>query len=152
MHEMLGKERTSVRDIAGSTPEDMLPYQVLILGIPTWGIGEPQEDWLGFIPKLETLDLTGRYAALFGLGDQESYPETFADALGWLYDSVVGTGCRIVGSWPVDGYEFIGSAAIREGKFAGLVLDEENQSEQTGTRIQKWISEISPLINGHLKA
>ncbi len=144
IYERLGKERSNVQDIAESAPEDLLPYKLLILGIPTWGIGKLQDDWADFLPGLKELDLSGRKVALFGLGDLESYPETFADALGTLHESLLSTGCEIIGSCSANSYDFIESAAVRNGKFAGLVLDEKNQPELTDQRIQGWLHKIIP--------
>ncbi len=143
IYKKIGEDRSAVRDIASSSREDLLAYRKLILGTPTWGIGELQDDWADFLPGIEELDLSGRKVALFGLGDQESYPDTFADALGILYESMLLTGCEIVGPWPTKGYDFMESAAVREGMFAGLVLDEENQSHLTNTRIDSWLGEIN---------
>jgi len=140
----LGKESSNIRDVADSRPKDVLSYDKLIFGVPTWGIGELQDDWAVFLPGLEEMDLSGKSVALFGLGDQESYPDTFADALGTLYDALLMTGCEITGSWCTLGYEFIESTAVRNGEFAGLVLDEENQSQLTDLRIKDWLSKIAP--------
>ena len=96
------------------------------------------------LPGLKELDLSGRKVALFGLGDLESYPETFADALGTLHESLLSTGCEIIGSCSANSYDFIESAAVRNGKFAGLVLDEKNQPELTDQRIQGWLHKIIP--------
>lgn len=142
MHEQLGKVRSGIYDIAESYPEDLLPFKMLIFGIPTWGIGELQEDWAGFLPGLEELDLSGKMIALFGLGDQESYPDTFADALGTLYDLLHNTDCEITGHWPAEGYDFLGSAAVRNGNFVGLVLDEDNQPDMTEKRVKDWLGQI----------
>lgn len=146
IHEKLGDVNTGIRNIADSSAVDLLDYRSLIFGIPTWGIGELQEDWADFLPQFHQLDLTGKKTALFGLGDQESYPDTFADALGILYESLLSTGCEIIGRCSVTGFEFVKSAAIREGMFAGLVLDEENQSHLTESRINEWLDEIIPII------
>ena len=81
---------------------------------------------------------------MFGLGDQESYPDSFADALGILYDSMLPSGCEIIGSFPPEGYRFTESAALRGGMFAGLVLDEENQSHLTEQRLTRWLEAIVP--------
>ena len=146
IYEKLGDMNTEVRNIADSSAKDLLGYRSLIFGIPTWGIGELQEDWADFLPQFHQLDLSGKKIALFGLGDQESYPDTFADALGILYKSLLPTGCDIIGGYSVTGFEFIKSAAIYEGMFAGLVLDEENQSHLTESRINKWLEKIIPNI------
>lgn len=138
----LGSESSIVRDIADSSPKDLLSFKTLILGVSTWGIGEVQDDWLDFLSHYEELVLTGKKVAIFGLGDQESYPDTFADALGKLYEALEPKGCEIVGEWSTLGYEFLESAAVRNGMFAGLVLDEENQPELTDLRITDWLKEF----------
>ena len=119
-----------------------MDYDILILGVSTWGIGEMQEDWKDFIHPLPELDLNGRMVAMFGLGDQESYPGTFADAMGRLYEVLLNTGCSFTGAWPVAGYVYEASAAVKEGRFVGLVLDEENQPEKTEQRLDKWLKNI----------
>ncbi|HEC44642.1 MAG TPA: flavodoxin [Bacteroides sp.] len=142
--EWIGKDKSSVKDVADSRAGDLLYFDLLILGIPTWGIGEMQDDWAVFLAGLEDMDLTGKKVAIFGLGDQESYPDTFSDALGTLYDSLSETGCEIIGSWSTLGYEFVESGALRDGMFAGLVLDEENQQQLTDLRINDWLKTIIP--------
>jgi flavodoxin I len=47
-----------------------------------------------------------------------------------------------VGFWPTDGYEHEASLAVKNGKFVGLALDEDNQAELTEERIQKWVTQI----------
>jgi flavodoxin I len=142
IQEKLGKERADLKDVEQSSPDDMMDYEFLILGIPTWGIGEIQEDWDVMLPMLKNIDLSRKKVALFGLGDQESYPGTFADALGRLYEVLLSTGCSFTGSWPVAGYAYEGSTAVKGGRFVGLVLDEENQPEKTDQRIDKWLNDI----------
>ncbi len=142
IQEKLGKDRADLRDVEESSPEDMMNYEFLILGIPTWGIGKTQEDWDNLMPMLKNIDLSRKKVALFGLGDQESYPGTFADGLGKLYDVLLSTGCSFTGSWPVAGYAYVGSTAVKGGRFVGLVLDEENQPEKTNSRIDKWLKDI----------
>jgi flavodoxin I len=142
IHERLGKERADLKDVEQSFPEDMMDYEFLILGIPTWGIGKAQEDWDDLLPMLENIDLSRKKVALFGLGDQESYPGTFADGLGRLYEVLLSTGCSFTGSWPIAGYAYEGSTAVKGGRFVGLVLDEENQPEKTEQRIDKWLKDI----------
>lgn len=138
----LGMTKASVQDILESRIEDLNQYSFLIFGVSTWGTGKIQDDWENFISQLENTDLTGKKVALFGLGDQESYPDTFSDALGILYDKLQHTGCTILGEWPVNGYEYIHSRAVRNDKFVGLVIDEKNQPEMTRERIHSWIESL----------
>lgn len=142
IQEKIGSEKAALHDIIVSKAEDLEKYPFVILGISTWGIGQMQDDWELFLPELENVDYHRKKIALFGLGDQESYPDTFADALGILYDKLKSLGFVIVGEWPVEGYEFIQSGAERDGKFVGLVLDEKNQPELTEERIVQWLTRL----------
>jgi len=134
-----GRLKVDVYDLGNATLEDMRKYKNLIFGTSAWGIGEMQDDWENFIDNLNDLDFTGRKVALFGLGDQKEYPESFVDGLGTLY-------CRlpdkslVVGKWPIDGYDFYFSLANKDGEFVGLVLDEHNQKKETEDRIKKWVA------------
>ena len=78
IYEKLGNKFAEVYDIADTDPFEIMNFRNLIFGIPTWGIGELQDNWIEYLPLLEKMDLRGKTAALFGLGDQESYPDTSA--------------------------------------------------------------------------
>ena len=67
--EKLGSRTAAIHDLAETSLAETMNYRNLILGIPTWGIGEMQDDWLLALPVLDDLNLTDKTAALFGLGD-----------------------------------------------------------------------------------
>ena len=124
------------------TPKEMLEkYRFLIFGTSAWGIGEMQDDWERWVSSLEKVDFSGKKVALFGLGDQVKFPESFVDGLGTLY-------CRlpdksvVVGEWPTEGYNYYFSLADKEGKFVGLAIDEHNQKNLTEARIKKWVAQL----------
>jgi flavodoxin I len=142
IRDKIGQTRAVIHDIFESRVEDLEHYSLLIIGISTWGTGEMQDDWKSFLMKISSIDFSGKRVALFGLGDQESYPDTFADALGILSTILQQNGCILTGEWPVNGYNYIHSEAERNGRFAGLVLDERNQPELTEERIISWINMI----------
>lgn len=139
----IGSQYVDLIDVAGATAGDLDKYRYIIMGIPTWGIGELQDDWVGFLGSLNKKAYPDKQVALFGMGDQESYPDTFADALGKLYDILVKKRFRVIGSWPSDGYTFVESCACRNRQFVGLVLDEENQPDLSGERITSWVKQIT---------
>ena len=64
--------------------------------------------------------------------------------MGKLYDEVVKAGANVVGAVSTDGYSFEESEAVRDGKFIGLPLDADNESDKTETRILAWIEQIKP--------
>ncbi|MGR5146555.1 flavodoxin FldA [Photobacterium alginatilyticum] len=129
-------------DIAGCNNEVFDDYDLLILGTPTANYGEMQPDWDCFVPELEDADLSGKKVALFGLGDQVDYPDSFQDAMGDLADLIVEAGGELIGQWPTDDYEFNDSRAVKDDKFVGLALDEDRQPELTDDRIATWLNTL----------
>ncbi len=133
--------KVDLYNVKGAPKEALEKYKYLIFGTSAWGIGEMQDDWERWIYTLENVDFSGKKVALFGLGDQVKYPESFVDGLGTLY-------CRlpdksvVVGEWATEGYNYYFSLADKEGKFVGLVLDEHNQKEQTDARIKAWVARL----------
>ncbi len=135
-----GRHTVELNNVAEFYLEDMTQYSYLILGVPTWNIGQLQDDWATSLDELDEIDLSGATAAIYGLGDQAGYSETFADALFFVADRIQGSGARMVGRWPTTGYTFTNSWAVVEGDFLGLVLDEHNQPELTETRLSRWLA------------
>jgi flavodoxin I len=84
--------------------------------------------------------------ALYGLGNQEKYPERFANGLGQLYGMVVATGATIVGEWSTEGYSFEQSQAAAGGRFVGLVIDNNSQAHLTEERLDRWVATVAPLL------
>ncbi|MFW6370105.1 MAG: flavodoxin [Bacteroidota bacterium] len=136
--------RADIFDIALTEPEKINEYSNLIFGVSTWGIGDLQADWEEYIEHLKSIDFTGRIIALYGLGDQDTYADSFADGLGKLYSFLIEKNATIVGFWPADEYDFENSSAYANGKFVGLVIDEDIQPELTEPRVKKWVDMIMP--------
>ncbi len=139
----LGAEVMNVQDL---TADIVAANENLILGTSTWGAGELQDDWYDGLKVLQSADLNGKVIALFGCGDCESYGDTFVGGMGELYDGIKQSGARIVGSVSTDGYTFDDSAAVVDGKFVGLPLDDVNEDNMTDGRIDAWIAQISPNL------
>lgn len=132
-------------DISDIDIEKLGEYSHLIIGTSTWGEGELQDDWDDKFSEYEQLDFTGKTVAFFGLGDQEGYEENFVDGMGILHDAAVKNGATVVGNnWPVDGYDFEDSIAVKDGAFIGLAIDEDNQDDLTEERVGKWTDLIRP--------
>lgn len=129
-------------NVVNATTVDFEDCDLLVLGSPTYGDGGLQMDWEAGVDMLAEADLKGKKVALFGLGDQSAYPDSFVDAMGTLYDAVVGKGAEVVGFTDTKGYEFEGSTAVRDGQFVGLVLDQDNQAAKSEKRIASWTSQI----------
>lgn len=129
-------------DIADVSVEKMLDYKNLIIGCPTWYVGQLQEDWGAALPEIADLDLTGKRVALYGLGDQFGYSYTFADAIGMLGKEFEAVGAELVGFTVTDGYEFEYSKGVEDGVFLGLALDEDNESDLTPGRVTEWVAQL----------
>lgn len=138
----IGTDLVDLYNFGESDLEDFEPYSFLIIGSPTWNIGELVADWEGIYEDLDRVNFKGKKVAYFGLGDQVGYSDNFMDAMGILEEKISSLGGQTVGYWPTDGYDFNESQALRAGKFAGLALDEDNQPELTATRIQKWVQMV----------
>ncbi len=137
-----GEEVVSLYDISKTEPSDFNEYSYIIIGCPTWNIGELQSDWEDFYDELENVNFSGKKVAYFGVGDQVGYPDSFQDAMGILEERISELGGETVGYWPTDGYEFNESKGVRNGKFVGLALDEDNQSDLTDKRIKDWVRKL----------
>jgi flavodoxin I len=137
-----GDSVVTLHDVAEADLDELGEYDCLIIGCPTWNIGELQSDWEGLYDELDALDFSGKKVAYFGVGDQIGYADNFQDAMGMLEEKISQLGGTTVGYWPTDGYEFEESKAVRDGKFVGLALDEDNQPEMTEERVQAWTSQL----------
>jgi flavodoxin I len=136
------------------TPADMLQYDALILGTPSYGVGEIpgrsagclEPNWEEFLAQMEQPDFSGKRIAFFGLGAQERYAERFASSLRALHDWFTGCGAEIVGGWSTEGYTFEHSAAVADGRFVGLVIDQRTQGMHTDERLDAWLEQVKPLL------
>lgn len=92
------------------------------------------------------MDFSNKKVAVFGTGDPQSYPDSFVDAIGLIYEKLAEKGVNVVGFWPTEGYEYDASRAEKDGHFVGLVIDEDNQSDLTDERIAKWVEGLKATI------
>lgn len=127
-----------------ATPEIIENHPNLILGASTWGIGMLQDEFETFVDMLLQCQLNDKTIALFGLGDQQNYPDTFCDGMGKLYDLLKQKGVNFVGEWSSDEYDFSTSKALRGNMLVGLALDEDNEPDLTDYRLNKWAELITP--------
>ncbi len=133
-------------DVANSPTDELANYDNLILGSSTTGIGDLQEDWEDFISEVENADLSGKTVAIFGVGDSESFADSFVGCMEKIYNVVKEKDCKIVGFVDTDGYDFDDSSAVVDGKFVGLPIDEDNQDDLTDERISNWVEAIKPEL------
>jgi flavodoxin I len=138
-----GSSVVELHNIADTAVEEFSAYECLIIGCPTWNIGELQSDWAGFYEDdLDQVSFNNKKVAYFGPGDQIGYADNFQDAIGILEEKISQLGGQTVGYWSIDGYDFTESKAVRNGKFVGLAIDEDNQPELTDSRIKQWVKQL----------
>lgn len=155
IYSLLGEELADKpKNINRASPDDLLKYGALILGTPSYGIGDlpgiaagcQERSWCEFVPLLDDCDFSGKRVALFGLGHQERYASRFASSLIQLYKVFYGRGADIVGRWSTEGYFFEHSDSVIDGQFVGLVIDQRSQPQMTDERLRIWLSQVSPFL------
>jgi flavodoxin I len=148
IQEALGGESVvEIYDVADVSIDDFSGHDILIIGCPTWNIGELQSDWDGLLDELDTTDFKGKKIAYFGPGDQVGYSDNFQDAIGIIETKISELGGTTVGYWPITGYDFNESKALRGDKFVGLAIDDDNQPEMTDDRIQAWVQQLKSELS-----
>ena len=140
--ERLGVAQADVHNVAAASVEDVKKYDLLLLGSSTWGSGELQDDWPGFLDKLGKEDLSGRRVALFGCGDAGVYSDTFCDAMAEIRDGLASTGCTFVGGFDAEEYPGCGSRLRQDGEAIGWAVDDSASDAENQMRMELWIAAI----------
>ena len=133
-----GEDIADVHNIDAAEKKELEQYDYLIFGTSTWGLGDLQDDWEDFADELMEADLSQKKVALFGLGDQEVYADSFVDGMGHLYN-LIAKSTTVVGAWPAKEYRYVESKAVRKGSFVGLAIDYDNDKGKAEQQIQDWV-------------
>ncbi len=141
-----GQEQAQVINIENASIATLESFGNLILGTSTWGVGEMQEDWETFARQLHKIDLSGKKIALFGVGDQVEWSDSFVNGMGMLYHKLTDK-ATIVGFTSTQSYNFDISLALKNDQFVGLAIDEVNQSALTQERISRWVELLKKSFN-----
>jgi flavodoxin I len=141
------KSKADLMNITSVEAAKLNNYDLVIIGGSTvgaeiWEEAKPNNKWNVFFNLLDTVNLEGKKVALFGLGDQVLYPNNFVDGLTVIRDEMKKRRADLIGAWATDGYSFTDSTAIENGKFIGLALDEDNESDLTDLRIETWLAQL----------
>ena len=100
--EHLEDHEISMQDVADTEANDLLEYDLIIMGASTWDDGLLQADFREFAENTE-IDLSGKKVAVFGLGDN-SYP-AFCESAALLEEFVNKLGGElIVEPLKIDGF------------------------------------------------
>ncbi|HXE39177.1 MAG TPA: flavodoxin [Azonexus sp.] len=140
--------------------DEMLKYDALILGTPSYGVGEIpgngvsgcfEPNWAEFFAKMpENPDFSGKRIAFFALGAQERYADRFCSSLLPLVEKFKTWGAEVIGDWSTAGYNFEQSAAVVDGRFLGLIIDQRTQGMLTEERIDSWLAQVVPMLKEKL--
>ncbi len=130
-------------DIADTDIDEINNFSNIIIGCPTWNIGDLQDDWDSLFTSYEELDFNNKIAAFFGCGDQVGYPYNFLDAIGILAEPFIKNGGKLIGECERDEYEFDDSKALKDGKLMGLGLDYDNcDDDECELLMINWLDDI----------
>lgn len=145
MKEYLEASNIEVRlfDISDYDINQMENFTNLIIGFPTWNIGDLQYDWDTVFNKYSEIVFENKIGAFFGCGDQQGYPYNFLDAIGILAEPFIQNGGELIGQCDRNLYKFDDSRALKEGKLMGLGLDYDNFDEsECELLIMNWLDQI----------
>ena len=133
--------RVRLHDITASSAEELKRYNLLIMGLPTYHVGEMEDHWYRFLPQLDAVDFHNKKVALFCLGSQ-MFPMSFAGAMAILYKTLKTKWATLVGACKTEGYLWKKSEAMTGNVFCGLIIDELIEPEETNTRVSAWVKQL----------
>ena len=115
--------------------------------MPTWNTGADEARsstaWDDMLDDIRGLDLCGKPVAIYGLGDQVGYGDNFCDAIEEMHSTFEAAGAKMIGYTDSGGYEdFSDSKSVKDGKFLGLPLDQDNEDDMTPDRVKAWVEQI----------
>ena len=147
LHSLFDPAEIDIFDLASYDISTIGNYDLIILGASTigaevWMDVKDDNEWSRFFRAVEKVNLSGKFVAFFGLGDQVLYPDHFVDALGIFRMEMKDTNATLIGEWPIEGYQFTDSDGYDGKMFFGLALDEDRQADLTLERAGKWIGQL----------
>ena len=120
--------------------------EALVCCTPTWNTGSEEKrsgtSWDEHIENIPALNFSGKPVAVVGLGDSAAFSKYFCDAMEELYTAFNKAGATMIGQVSTDDYIFDASKSVIDGKFCGLPIDEDNESEKTQDRLAEWAKKI----------
>merc|ERR1712071_734946 len=105
-------------------------------------MGRSGTTWDDYLEEVKALDLGGKPVAIFGCGDSQSYGDNFCDGIEELHSTFEAAGAKMLGYVDASGYGHAESKSVRDGKFLGLPLDEDNENDQTEDRVSAWVQQL----------
>ncbi len=140
---------TDIIELNDFKPDDFHKYEHFIIGGSTvgadhWSDASQFHKWNPFFADMQkqNIDFKGKKIALFGLGDQNRYPQHFCDEMAIMKTEFENQNAKIIGAYFDENYEHVESEAFQDDVFVGLALDEDSQPEFTEERIKKWLHDL----------
>jgi len=126
--------------------EDFSELDGMIVGCPTWNTGADEErsgtTWDDYLEAIRGYDLKGKTVAVFGCGDSQGYADNFCDGIEELHNTFQAAGAKLVGYTDASDYEYSESKSVKDGKFLGLPLDQDNEADQSEERVAAWVAQL----------
>ena len=126
--------------------DELVNAESLICCVPTWNTGADEARsgtaWDDLAQDIPNQDFAGKPVAILGLGDSSGYADFFCDAMEELYTAFLQAGAKRIGKVPTSGYTYEDSKSVIDGKFCGLPIDEDNESELTDQRLDQWVQQV----------
>eukprot|EP00403_Amphidinium_massartii_P022490 CAMPEP_0178398258 /NCGR_PEP_ID=MMETSP0689_2-20121128/14679_1 /TAXON_ID=160604 /ORGANISM="Amphidinium massartii, Strain CS-259" /LENGTH=232 /DNA_ID=CAMNT_0020019013 /DNA_START=111 /DNA_END=809 /DNA_ORIENTATION=+ len=138
-----GLEAVAVDELSAA---DLEGYDGLIVGCPTWNTGADEyrsgTTWDDLLDEIKGMKFSGKPVAVFGCGDSQSYGDNFCDGIEELHDVFAAAGAKTLGYVDENRYSFVESKSVRDGKFLGLPLDQDNEADMSEERIGDWVAQL----------
>lgn len=152
LHQTIGPDKTELCDVASFEVDRLKEFENLIIGTATigaetWREANDNNKWVEFFDKTRNFDYTKIKVATFALGNQVLYSDYFVDSLDIIRQEIEQRGGKLLGQWPIKGYDFTDSKGYNGDYFFGLALDEDNQADLTQARIRAWVEQLSAEMN-----
>eukprot|EP00183_Erythrolobus_madagascarensis_P003080 CAMPEP_0185851188 /NCGR_PEP_ID=MMETSP1354-20130828/7291_1 /TAXON_ID=708628 /ORGANISM="Erythrolobus madagascarensis, Strain CCMP3276" /LENGTH=217 /DNA_ID=CAMNT_0028552113 /DNA_START=222 /DNA_END=875 /DNA_ORIENTATION=+ len=143
----LGDKAAEPMELNDVSADDWGAYEAVLVGAPTWNTGADEERsgtlWDEFIyGDISSVKIDGKPVGVFGCGDSIAYTDNFCDAIEEMHDCFSKNGAKMIGYVDTAGYEYEESKAVRDGKFLGLPLDQDNEYDKTDDRVAAWCTQI----------
>jgi len=140
------KTGLEAQDVGDMEAGDLAGFDGLIVGTPTWHTGADEQRsgvaWDDMLDNIRGLDLKGKPVAVFACGDSVGYGDNFCDAMEELHNTFEAAGAKMLGYTSSDGYQHGDTKSVKDGKFLGLALDQDNEDDMTPGRVDAWVSQL----------
>merc|ERR1719401_2571714 len=133
-------------DVGDYGADDLTEFDGPIVGTPTCNTGAEEYRsgcaWDDLIDDIKGVDLKGKKVAVFGCGDSEGYGDNFCDGIEELHSTFKAAGAELIGFVDAGSYNHAESKSDQGGKFLGCPFDEDNQSDLSQERAEKWVAQL----------